>query len=116
MTPEEVRLMINGWLENQSQLVLIANVSRFAVAVRCRVTRSSDFWVELSTVDNGKLAVGLFDPAAIFKYTEPREFSDLSTKLGLSAAQRFASSVTAMLPSEDESLESESIMLMELVD
>jgi len=116
MTPEEVRLIMNGWLESRSQLALLANTSRLAVALRCRVIEVSDFWVQLSTSDNGMLAIGVFDSGAVFRYTEPREFSELSTKLGLTAAQEFASSVMVMFPSEDASSEAESIMLIELVD
>lgn len=116
MTPEEVRLLINDWLESQSQLVLFVNIFRCAVALRCKVSRASDFWVELSTADNGKVAVALFDPDAVFRQTEQREFSALSAKLGLTVAQRFASSVTAMFPSEDESSRPESLMLIELVE
>ena len=115
MTPVEVRLMVNGWLESRSELALVANMLRFAVALRCRVVAVSDFGIQLVTADNGNLAIGLFDPEAVFRYMEPREFSELSAKFGLTAAQEFASSVTVMFPSEDESSEPESLMLMELV-
>jgi hypothetical protein len=116
MTPEEVRLVIRGWHDNQTQLALTANVFRFAVALRCRVTAVSDSWIELSTADNGRLAVDFSDPETIFRYTEPREFAELSARLGLSPAQRLASSLTALFPSEGDSSPVESVMLMELVD
>jgi hypothetical protein len=116
MNPEEVRLRLKGWLESQSQLVLVANIFRFAAALRCKVSGVSDSWVELSTIDGGRLAIDLSDPEVIFRYTEPREFAELSAKLGLKPAQRFAASVTALFPSEGESAECESMMLMELVE
>jgi len=98
MTPEEVRLVIRGWHQNQTQLALTADIFRVAIQLRCRVTAVSDTWIELSTADKGRLAFDFSDPETIFRYTEPREFAELSAKLGLSPAQRIASSVTALFP------------------
>jgi hypothetical protein len=71
--------------------------------------------VELSTADNGRLGIALFDPDATFRYSEPREFSELSERLGLSAEQKLASALSVLFPSEDESSEPESLTLIELI-
>ena len=42
MIPEDVRLVMNGWLDNQSQLALVGNLFGFAVTLRCRVRLVED--------------------------------------------------------------------------
>jgi hypothetical protein len=124
MTPDEARLVINGWLENQSQLVLIAELWGFALTLRCRVgLLSEDGKVGLVTSDGGRIVVDLSEPGAEFKYAEPREFPDTAASLGLSAAQRIASSVTLVFPPREDSDSEgsdtpspEVVTLIELVD
>ena|SRR5450631_596475 len=107
MTSDEARLLMNGWLENQSQLVLIGQLSGIAAALRCRVDALTELGVELSTSDGRKVAVALWQTGAEFKYAEPREFPAIEASSGITAAQRFASSVTALFPGERDSGNSE---------
>ncbi|HEY2858760.1 MAG TPA: hypothetical protein VGJ21_10120 [Terracidiphilus sp.] len=119
MTPDEVRLVINGWLENQSQLVLVAQLWGFSVALRCRVAFLNAEWtVGLLTSDAGRIGVELSEPGTEFKYAEPREFPELVASSGLSAAQRVASSITILFPPRESSdgEDREVVSLIELID
>lgn len=117
MTSEEVRLVMNGWLENQSQLALVGQLSGLGMALHCRVGALTEFGIELTTSDGGRLAVSLWETGAEFKYAEPREFPALEASCELTAAQRIASSVSALFPvveGSDDS-ERECISFIELV-
>jgi hypothetical protein len=119
MTPDEVRLVINGWLENQSQLVLIAQLWGISVALRCRVGFLNDEWtLGLLTSDAGRIGIDLSEPGTEFKYAEPREFPELAASSGLSAAQRVASSVTLFFPPREssEGEDRECVSIIELID
>ncbi len=123
MTPEEVRLVMNGWLENQSQLVLVGQLLGVAVALRCRVELLSAGNVGLSTSDGGRIVVDFSDPELVFKYSEAREFPEIVEGWGLTAEQCLASSLMFLFPvrfpsdfSEgDEAPEPESLYFAELV-
>jgi hypothetical protein len=116
MTPEEVRLVMNGWLENQSQLALVGQLWGFALALRCRVGFVSDETVGLITSDGGKVVVGLSEEGTKFKYSEMREFSELARKLDLTPEQRFASSLMLMFPPRDVGADLETLYFAELID
>jgi hypothetical protein len=116
-------LVISGWLENKSQLALVCGMFGLSAAIRCRVTAMTEMRVELSTVDGGRLGVDLSDPAIEFRYAEPREFLEIEAS-GVTAAQKYASSVTALFPlrvrladdPDDAPLEHESLSLTELIE
>lgn len=118
MTPDEVRIVIKGWLENHSHLALQCSLLGFSVALRCIVTALTDFGVELSTGDEGRIAVGLWEEGTEFRYDEPRGFPELAESLELSAGQKIASSVTVVFPARTHcfSGERETVNFMELVD
>lgn len=125
MIPEDVRLVMNGWLENQSQLALVGNLFGLAVALRCRVGFIDAAKVELETSDGGRIAVDLSGPGLDFKYAEPREFPEMDVSSEITAGQQFSSMIAVLFPRrlladlpndvEDVS-EAESLMLMELID
>ena len=122
MTPEGVRLVMNGWLENQSQLVLVGQLFGFAFALPCRVEALTGPGVQLSTKDGGRIAVGLWESGVEFRYAEPREFPAIEASSGLTAAQKIASSVSVLFPSrgldsqDDPGPEPEMVSFMELID
>lgn len=115
MTPEEVRLIMNGWLENHSQLALVGQLWGFAVALRCRVGAVSDEAVILLTSDGGQIVVGVSEEGTEFKYSEIREFPELAAKFGLTDAQRFSSSLTMLFPPRDVAADPECLSFIELV-
>ena len=119
--PEDVRLVINGWLESRSQLALVGQVFNLGIALRCRVVALTEERVELGTVDGGRISVPLVDPTLTFRYAEPREFPDPIG--GLTEEQSLASSLTITFPSrvrldalEDVSDTPETVCLMELIE
>lgn len=125
MIPEDVRLVMNGWLDNQSQLALVGNLFGFAVTLRCRVRLVEDTRVELVTSDGGRIAVVLSDPGIDFKYAEPREFPEIGASSEMTAGQQFSSIIAvrfprrilADLPADTVDVsEAESFMFMELID
>jgi len=53
MSHEEVRLLMNGWLDNHSQLGVVGQLWGFGFALRCRVAFVSDSAIGLVTSDGG---------------------------------------------------------------
>jgi hypothetical protein len=116
MTPEEVRLVMNGWLENQSQVALVGQLWGFALAVRCRIEVVTDESVGLTTSDGGRIVVDISEPGTAFKYAERRELPKLAERFGLTGEQLFAPSITMLFPSRSEEDEpSESLHFAELI-
>jgi hypothetical protein len=116
MTPEDVRLILNGWRENDSQLVLTGQLWGFALALRCRIEIVTDETVGLSTLDRGRIIVSICEEGTDFKYGEPREFPGLAERLNLTTEQRLASSLTMLFPSRSEEDDPESLCLIELIE
>lgn len=114
MTPEEVRLIMNGWLENQSQLALVGQLWGFALAVRCRIEVLTDDAVGLATSDGGRIVVDISEPGTEFKYAEGREFPKLAERFGLTGEHLFAQSITMLFPSRSEDEAPESLHFAEL--
>jgi hypothetical protein len=114
MTPEEVRLILNGWRDSHSQLALTGQLWGFAFALRCRVDFVTDETVGLSTSDNGHIVVVISEEGTDFRYAELREFPELAEKFGLTAEQQFASSLTMLFPPRSEGDDPESLHFAEL--
>jgi hypothetical protein len=117
MIPEDVRLVMNGWLTSRSQLALAGHLLGFTVTLRCRVDLLTDTGVELSTSDGGRIGVDLADPTMEFRYAEPREFPEIE----VTEEQGLASSLTALRwrrfgADGKPSSEPESLYLIELVE
>lgn len=116
MTPEEVRLILNGWLQNQSQLALVGQLWGFCLAVRCRVEFVTDDAVGLATADGGRIVVALSEPGTDFRYAERREFPELAEKFGVTEEHLSAPSLTMLFPSRSEDDDAESLHFSELID
>lgn len=116
MTPEEVRLILNGWRENHSQLALVGQLWGFGLALRCRVDFVTDEAVGFSTSDGGRIVVSISEEGTDFRYAVLREFPELADKFRLSAEQRSASSLTMLFPSRSEDDDSESLHFSELIE
>ncbi len=116
MIPETLRLIMKGWLENQSQLTLVGEMRSLAVALRCQIGLISDESIGLVTVDGGKLVIDISESGVEFRYSEPREFPVIGKKFGLTAEQQFASGVTIFFPAETVDEEEECLHLSELIE
>jgi hypothetical protein len=119
MSPEEVRLLMKGWLESQSKLMVVGQLWGCAFVVHCRVAVVSESTVGLET-DGGKIMVNISKPGTGFKYAQPREFPDLATKKRLTDEQKLSSSLMILFPpreGEEETEENaESISFREIVE
>jgi hypothetical protein len=121
MSHEEVRLLLNGWLENNAQLGVVGQLWGFGFALlRCRVTFVSDSTIGLVTIDGGKIEVDISEPGTEFKYAQPRELPEFASKHGLTDEQKLASSLMVLFPPREagELTEgnAESISFRELVE
>jgi hypothetical protein len=92
MIPEDVRLVMDGWLTSQSQLALLGHLLGFKFTLRCRVSLLTDVEVELASSDGGRIGVDLADPTMEFRYAEPREFPEIE----VTGEQGFASLVMVL--------------------
>jgi hypothetical protein len=116
-------LILNGWLENQSQLTLVGSLFGFRVAVRCQVKEVTDSAVLLLTADGGRLAVDLSIKKTVFRYSDPRELPEIESSSGRPYAKKISSSVTILFPSralldapDDIDLEAESLSVIEMIE
>jgi len=120
MSHEEVRLLMNGWLDNHSQLGVVGQLWGFGFALRCRVAFVSDSAIGLVTSDGGKIEVDVSESGTEFKYSQPRELSEFASKHGLTDEQKLASSLMVLFPPrEAEELtekNAECISFLEIVE
>lgn len=117
--PEEARLIMKGWLQNQSQLSLVGEVGSLAVAVRCHIGLISDELIGLVTTDGGKVTIDVSAPGVEFRYSQLREFPAIGEKVALTPEQQFAEGLTFFLPrpvvdGDDE--DSDVLHLSELIE
>jgi hypothetical protein len=98
MSPEEVHLILKGWLDDDSQLTIIGSLVSVTCWFRCRLTRLGETRVALSTDDGGVLTFDLGDPETVIQYSELREFPDVIAMLGLGDEYRFAPCMIFQFP------------------
>jgi hypothetical protein len=121
MTPEEARLVMNAWAENQSQLALVGQLWGVGFALRCRVAFVTEETLALSTSDGGRIAISICEAGTEFRYSQPREFPTIVEKFGLASEQQLASGLTIFFASRlvldegEEEPEPESLHFSELV-
>jgi len=60
MTPEEVRLILKGWHDNDSQLILVGSFSAVTCLLRCRISKADEGRVSLTT-EGGMLTFDFSD-------------------------------------------------------
>ena len=115
--PEEARLIMKGWLENQSQLTLVGQVGALAVALRCRVGFISNEIVGLVTEDGGKVSIDVSASGVEFRYSQAREFPAIRKRFELTPEQQFAEGMTFFIPRPDAFDEEEDVLhLSELIE
>jgi hypothetical protein len=80
MTPEDALLIIRGWLDSKSELMLSASMINFSVYSRCRVVSVVGGTVTLWPVKDGAAAFSFSvdSPHLEIKYSELREFKGKS--------------------------------------
>ena len=100
MSHEEVRLLMNGWLDQQSQLRVVGQLWGVNFVLLCRIAFVSDSAIGLATSDGG-ITVDISEPGTEFKYAQPREFSEFASKHGLTDEQKLASSLIVLFPSRE---------------
>ena len=122
MRPEDAILIIRGWLDNKSDLLLSASMINFSVYSKCRVVAVDKGKIKLQPIEDGAAMFSFsVDSAHLeLKYSELREFKG---KPGLEDAseetlQKSALSVTLALkeldPSAPLKADVEQIILLEL--
>jgi hypothetical protein len=76
ISPEDAILIINGWLDNKSELLLSASMINFSVYSKCRVVSIDEGKVTLWSVNDGAAAFSfsIDSPYLDLAYSELREF------------------------------------------
>lgn len=75
MSPEEVVLIVRGWLDSKSELFLSASTINFSVFTKCRVVHIAGDNVTLwSTKDDTVFSFSVDSPHLSLSYSELREF------------------------------------------
>jgi hypothetical protein len=77
MSPDEAILIIKGWLESKSELLLSASMINFSVYARCRVVAVEDGKVTVwSLKEDAVVSFSVDSPSLSLRYSEMRELSD----------------------------------------
>jgi hypothetical protein len=120
INPQEFTLIIRGWLDNKSELLMSASSINFSVLAKCRVVDVAGDKVTLwSLKEDSVFTFSVESPHLSVKYSEPRDFPEFFASLP--EDKQFKSAILISLPLEELVPEAasmnrsvEKIVLMEL--
>jgi len=98
-SPEATRLVLNGWRDNETLLVVTASLFCFSATSKCRVFEVTEDSLVLDSVDGEtRFSVNIVDPDLRFIYSEPRERLRDEVLEGLTGDERIASAISIAFP------------------
>lgn len=100
--PDEFTLIIKGWFDNKSDLLMSASSINFSVLSKCRVVSVDDGNVVLwSSKEDSVFRFSVESPHLSVRYCELREFADVPGFLdSVPDDKRFRSALLVTLPLE----------------
>lgn len=101
ISPEEATLIIKGWFESNSELLLSVSMINFSVYAKCRIVAVEDGRITLwSTKDDAVFSFSVDSPHLSLKYSEMRELSGTSGFENVSVPEdkQFNSALVVALP------------------
>lgn len=119
--PEDVRLVLSGWMESGCQIALVGQSQGREFALRCTVKQLTDGDATLAAQDGHTVVLHLSAPTLEYRYSQPREIPLFVAAHNLAAAQQTASCLTFLSVCMDvdpdtagDHIEPESLSLVEL--
>jgi hypothetical protein len=101
ISPDEYLLIIKRWLEEESELLLLASMLDFSAFSKCRVVDVSGGKIKLSSVNVEDPAAFVFSvesPLLSLRYSEPREITDAALRASIPEGKLLRSALTLSVP------------------